>query len=76
MNKVFVLHVMQARRDIMFTMKVANLMELPPTVLIDDLATNGNTQIYYPAPLLELWKKSTQPPHDSPSGESLYMVAF
>ncbi|KAG8644865.1 sister chromatid cohesion 1 protein 1 [Manihot esculenta] len=57
----------KARRDIMSTMKVANLMDLPPTVLMDDLYTPENRQIYYPAPLLELWMKSTQPPHDSPS---------
>ncbi|KAJ6909870.1 hypothetical protein NC652_020775 [Populus alba x Populus x berolinensis] len=54
----------KARMGIMSTTKISNLMELPPTVLIDD---NGNREIYYPAPLLELWNKSTQPPHDSPS---------
>ncbi|KAJ6901222.1 hypothetical protein NC651_019082 [Populus alba x Populus x berolinensis] len=54
----------KARMGIMSTTKISNLMELPPTVLIDD---NGNREIYYPAPLLELWTKSTQPPHDSPS---------
>ncbi|KAG6765480.1 hypothetical protein POTOM_029523 [Populus tomentosa] len=56
----------KARMGIMSTTKISNLMELPPTVLIDD---NGNREIYYPAPLLELWNKSTQPPHDSPSEE-------
>ncbi|KAL9402326.1 hypothetical protein Peur_006175 [Populus x canadensis] len=56
----------KARMGIMSTKKISNLMELPPTVLIDD---NGNREIYYPAPLLELWTKSTQPPHDSPSEE-------
>lgn len=56
----------QARMGIMSTSKISNLMELPPTVLIDD---NGNREIYYPAPLLELWNKSTRPPHESPSGE-------
>ncbi|KAJ6987358.1 sister chromatid cohesion 1 protein 1 isoform X2 [Populus alba x Populus x berolinensis] len=54
----------KACMGIMSTTKISNLMELPPTVLIDD---NGNREIYYPAPLLELWNKSTQPPHDSPS---------
>ncbi|KAJ4827901.1 hypothetical protein Tsubulata_021761 [Turnera subulata] len=53
------------RRDILSTVKISNLMELPPTVLIDDLCQNGD--IYYPQPLLQLWKRSTQPPHDSPS---------
>uniref|UniRef100_A0A6N2M747 Rad21/Rec8-like protein C-terminal eukaryotic domain-containing protein n=1 Tax=Salix viminalis TaxID=40686 RepID=A0A6N2M747_SALVM len=55
----------KARMGIMSTSKISNLMELPPTVLIDD---NGNREIYYPAPLLELWNKSTRPPHESPSG--------
>ncbi|KAJ6322589.1 hypothetical protein OIU77_012433 [Salix suchowensis] len=54
----------KARMGIMSTSKISNLMELPPTVLIDD---NGNREIYYPAPLLELWNKSTRPPHESPS---------
>ncbi|KAF9676961.1 hypothetical protein SADUNF_Sadunf08G0057700 [Salix dunnii] len=56
----------KARMGIMSTAKKSNLMELPPTVLIDD---NGNREIYYPAPLLELWNKSTRPPHKSPSEE-------
>ncbi|KAJ6309415.1 hypothetical protein OIU77_015214 [Salix suchowensis] len=56
----------KARMGIMSTSKISNLMELPPTVLIDD---NGNREIYYPAPLLELWNKSTRPPHESPSEE-------
>ncbi|EEF41480.1 cohesin subunit rad21, putative [Ricinus communis] len=60
----------KARRDIMSKMKTANLMELPPLVLIDDLSANANGEIYYPAPLLELWMKSTQPPHDSPSART------
>ncbi|XP_065872708.1 sister chromatid cohesion 1 protein 1 [Euphorbia lathyris] len=51
---------------IVYRMKVPNLMELPPLVLLEDLSTRDN-QIYYPAPLLDLWMKSTQPPHDSPS---------
>ncbi|XP_059627076.1 sister chromatid cohesion 1 protein 1 [Cornus florida] len=52
----------------MSTMKIANLMELPPVVLICGLFDTGNREIYYPAPLLELWMRSTQPPHDSPPG--------
>ncbi|KAJ6429296.1 hypothetical protein OIU84_020849 [Salix udensis] len=54
----------KARMGIISTSKISNLMELPPTVLIDD---NGNREIYYPAPLLELWNKCTRPPHESPS---------
>ncbi|CAK7325907.1 unnamed protein product [Dovyalis caffra] len=57
----------QAHMDIMSTMKISNLMELPPTVLIDNLSSNANREIYYPAPLLELWTRSTQPLHDAPS---------
>ncbi|XP_050249298.1 sister chromatid cohesion 1 protein 1 [Quercus robur] len=53
--------------DIMSTMKIVNLMELPPVVLIGDLFINGDRAVYYPPPLLELWMKSTQPPHDSAS---------
>ncbi|XP_050208798.1 sister chromatid cohesion 1 protein 1 isoform X2 [Mercurialis annua] len=60
----------KVRRDIMSTMKVADMMRLPPLVLIDDLSTNGGKEIYYPAPLLELWMRSTQPPHDSPSART------
>uniref|UniRef100_A0A7N2MFG4 Sister chromatid cohesion 1 protein 1 n=1 Tax=Quercus lobata TaxID=97700 RepID=A0A7N2MFG4_QUELO len=53
--------------DIMSTMKIVNLMELPPVVLIGDLFINGDRAVYYPPPLLELWMKSIQPPHDSAS---------
>ncbi|XP_061351696.1 sister chromatid cohesion 1 protein 1 [Gastrolobium bilobum] len=55
------------RTDIMSSTKIATLMKLPPVVLIGDLFTSENKDIYYPAPILELWIKSTQPPHDSPS---------
>ncbi|KAF7132590.1 hypothetical protein RHSIM_Rhsim09G0179600 [Rhododendron simsii] len=51
----------------MSTMKIGNLMDLPPTVLLCGLFTTGNREVHYPAPLLELWVRSTQPPHDSPS---------
>ncbi|KAL5799674.1 hypothetical protein ACOSQ4_032558 [Xanthoceras sorbifolium] len=60
----------KASTDLLSTIKIANLMELPPLVLIDDLFTKENGAIYYPAPLLELWTKSTQPPHDSPSART------
>ncbi|GFY83485.1 Rad21/Rec8-like family protein [Actinidia rufa] len=56
------------RFNTMPTMKIKDLMDLPPTVLVCGLFATGNREIHYPAPLLELWMKSTQPPHDSPSG--------
>ncbi|PSS32518.1 Sister chromatid cohesion 1 protein [Actinidia chinensis var. chinensis] len=56
------------RFNTMPTMKIKDLMDLPPTVLVCGLFATGNGEIHYPAPLLELWMRSTQPPHDSPSG--------
>ncbi|KAK7385785.1 hypothetical protein VNO78_31644 [Psophocarpus tetragonolobus] len=53
--------------DVMSSKKIANLMKLPPVVLIGDLFTAENNDIYYPTPILDLWIKSIQPPHDSPS---------
>lgn len=50
------------------SMKIARLMEVPPMALLEGLLTNGNREVHYPAPLLKLWMRSTQPPHDSPSG--------
>ncbi|KAJ0021157.1 hypothetical protein Pint_32119 [Pistacia integerrima] len=58
------------RPDILSKVKIANLMELPPTVLTDDLFIKGNQAIPYPAPLLEHWKKITLPRHDLPSKKS------
>lgn len=58
------------------TMKIGNLMDLPPTVLLCGLFTTGNREIHYPAPLLELWVRSTQPPHDSPSCKNSISVSF
>ncbi|PQP97726.1 sister chromatid cohesion 1 protein 1 [Prunus yedoensis var. nudiflora] len=55
------------RTDVMATMKIVNLMELPPIVLIGDLFTTASRDIYYPRPLLDLWMKSTRTPHASPS---------
>ncbi|KAL1825235.1 hypothetical protein ACET3Z_012013 [Daucus carota] len=49
-------------------MKITDLMDIPPVVLVCRLFAKGNKQIYYPAALLELWRRCTQPPHDSPSG--------
>ena len=59
---------LQGRANILSTLKIAKFMELPSTVLLDDMFVKGNQEIPYPAPLLDLWKKSTQPLHDSPSG--------
>ncbi|KAJ8563507.1 hypothetical protein K7X08_031959 [Anisodus acutangulus] len=52
------------------TMKIARLMEVPPIALLEGLLTNGNKEVHYPAPLLKLWMRNTQPPHDSPSGKT------
>ena len=49
-------------------MKIANLMELPPTVLMDDLF-HKNGEVYYPPPLMELWRKSNLPSRDSIHGK-------
>ncbi|KAL8093675.1 sister chromatid cohesion 1 protein 1 [Apium graveolens] len=54
--------------DSMPTMKIKDLMDIPPVVIACRLFDKGYKQIYYPAPLLEQWLRSTQPPHDSPSG--------
>ncbi|AES99472.2 sister chromatid cohesion 1 protein, putative [Medicago truncatula] len=59
---------MEKRHDIMSSTKIANLMEVPPVALNGGLLSRVNKDIYYPAPLLDLWIKSTQPPHNSPSG--------
>ncbi|XP_040865306.1 sister chromatid cohesion 1 protein 1 [Glycine max] len=55
------------QNDVMSSTKIASLMKLPPVVQIDDLFTAVNDNIYYPKPILDLWIKSIQPPHDSPS---------
>ena len=44
------LFVVARRHDV----KIVNLMELPPVVLIGDLFINGSTVVYYPQPLLDL----------------------
>ncbi|KAL6509351.1 hypothetical protein OROGR_022661 [Orobanche gracilis] len=54
--------------DAMSTMKISALMGLPSVVLVEKLFTKGSRQIHYPTPLLEMWMRCTQPPHDSPSG--------
>ncbi|KAK2636000.1 hypothetical protein Ddye_030792 [Dipteronia dyeriana] len=60
----------KASSNLLSTVKIGNLMELPPLVLIDDLFMKENQAIYYPDSLLELWTKSTQPPQDSPSART------
>ncbi|CAJ1971047.1 unnamed protein product [Sphenostylis stenocarpa] len=65
------------KTNVLTSTKIANLMKLPPVALIGGLFTAENNHIYYPAPILDLWIKSIQPPHDSPSGQhrvSLYGV--
>ncbi|XP_051143537.1 sister chromatid cohesion 1 protein 1 [Andrographis paniculata] len=59
--------------DLLSTMKMATLMELPSIVLVERLVTSGNRQIHYPAPLMEMWIRCTQPPHDSPSGRTSHV---
>ncbi|MCD7463607.1 hypothetical protein HAX54_050918 [Datura stramonium] len=56
--------------SVLSSMKIARLMEVPPIALLEGLLTNGNKEVHYPAPLLKLWMRSTQPPHDSPSGKT------
>ncbi|KAK6788033.1 hypothetical protein RDI58_016558 [Solanum bulbocastanum] len=52
------------------SMKIARMLEIPPIALLEGLFTNGNKEVHYPAPLLKLWMRNTQPPHDSPSGKT------
>ncbi|KAJ8443936.1 hypothetical protein Cgig2_032760 [Carnegiea gigantea] len=49
------------------TIKLAKLIELPPVALSCGLLGRDHV-LYYPEPLLKLWMRSIQPPHDSPSG--------
>ncbi|XP_055831731.1 sister chromatid cohesion 1 protein 1 [Solanum dulcamara] len=56
--------------SVLSSMKIAKIMEVPPIALLEGLLTNGNKEVHYPAPLLKLWMRSTQPPHDSPSGNT------
>ncbi|GAB2241184.1 hypothetical protein Droror1_Dr00017959 [Drosera rotundifolia] len=51
-------------------MKIAHLMDLPPVVLSCGLIAKSTGDIYYPAPLLELWMKSSQAPQHSPSART------
>ncbi|XP_068644894.1 sister chromatid cohesion 1 protein 1 [Aristolochia californica] len=51
-----------------FSLKVSNLMELPPVALISAFET-ATGQIHYPAPLLDLWRRCSNvlPQPDSAS---------
>ncbi|KAL7107596.1 hypothetical protein ACP275_06G065000 [Erythranthe tilingii] len=57
-------------KDAWSVLKIATKMELPSVVLMEKLIAIGNGQIEYPAPLLDMWKKCTRLPHDSPSVQS------
>ncbi|GKV28257.1 hypothetical protein SLEP1_g37336 [Rubroshorea leprosula] len=65
----------KACTNIMSRMKIAKLMDLPAVVLMDDMFSNGIQEIHYPAPLMELWIRSTQPLHGSPSARTLGAAA-
>ncbi|XP_022146858.1 sister chromatid cohesion 1 protein 1-like [Momordica charantia] len=56
------------RTSAMSSIKISVLMDLPPVVLSGNLFTDGGREVYYPAPLLQLWMKSIRHPHDSSSG--------
>ncbi|KAM1198574.1 hypothetical protein ACFX13_010151 [Malus domestica] len=58
------------RKDVMATMKMANLMDLPPKVLMEDLFTTGSKNVYYPRLLLDMWMKSVRTPRESPAGRT------
>ncbi|KAF5736546.1 hypothetical protein HS088_TW14G00690 [Tripterygium wilfordii] len=60
----------KASTTLMSTRKITNLMELPNLVLIDDLFTNGSRDVYYPAPLLELYRKKRSSPSPTAPPES------
>ncbi|TQD77806.1 hypothetical protein C1H46_036636 [Malus baccata] len=60
----------ERRKDVMATMKMANLMDLPPKVLMEDLFTTGSKNVYYPRPLLDMWMKSVRTPRESPAGRT------
>jgi len=51
-------------------------MKLPPVALIGDSLTAENNNIYYPAPILDLWIKSIQPLQDSPSGQRKVSLCY
>ncbi|CAN4100848.1 unnamed protein product [Withania somnifera] len=56
--------------SVLSSMKIARVIEVPPIALLEGLFTNGNKEVQYPAQLLKLWMRSTQSPHDSPSGKA------
>lgn len=60
---------MQRPRDPLSMMKIGTVIDLPSIVLVEKLFMNGYRQVYFPVPLLEMWIRSIQPPHESPSGQ-------
>lgn len=60
----------------MSSIKISVLMDLPPVVLSGNLFTDGGREVYYPAPLLQLWMKSIRHPHDSSSGRCTTQIIF
>lgn len=58
------------QKNCMSAMKISKLMNLPPVALLDGL--NCREEIHYPAPLLELWMRSTEllPSQNSPSAKN------
>lgn len=60
----------KARKNLLSTMKIPKLMDLPSVVLMDDVLRNGIQELHYPAPLMELYMRSIQPSHDSPSARN------
>lgn len=60
------LHIMQ-RAKVTLSMKSLRILELPSTLLtMERLLKSGNTKVYYPSELMELWKQSNE---HIPSGE-------
>ncbi|KAL7135505.1 hypothetical protein ABFS83_11G101800 [Erythranthe nasuta] len=57
-------------KDAWSVLKIATKMELPSVVLMEKLIAIGNGRIEYPAPFLDMWKKCTRLPHNSPSVRS------
>lgn len=63
-------------QNLMPKVKIANLMELPPSTLTDGILTRGTGEIQYAAPLLELWMRSIQLLPDLHHGESKLITFF
>lgn len=54
--------VLQKRRFSTSTVKLNNLMKLPPVAQTDYSFKMGNGDVPYPAPLLNLWLQHTKSP--------------